>query len=307
MRAGRFTCCWPRGREETVLTLLKNLFGDRPATPRPVALGLTLLESRENQSAWVASLYDTTRFPDVNLDDIVVWGDRNVRVFDAAWCNGVGIQTENYLTFIPLRRWDAKVVVFGTGWVDRIENDCAWRTMIAYGGNGDDWIYGGQGYDALHGEEGQDKLFGERGPDWLFGDNGHDFLIGGEQDDHVYGGNQNDWLEGNDGSDYLEGGEDVDYMFGDGWGIQVNGDYRNCNFTIAFPGTPGNDTLDGFEPVSTYDARGAVDLMYGGPGTDRFLNVKTERSMGGYFDFHETLYDVVADYNPWAWDYDRMW
>jgi Ca2+-binding RTX toxin-like protein len=128
-----------------------------------------------------------------------------------------------------------QIEMFGAGGNDLLaldETNGALPRSILFGGDGDDTLVGGSGSDLLFGQSGNDTLLGKGGNDLLFGGSGNDTLTGGSGSDQVFGESGNDlmiWNPG-DGTDLDEGGGGVDT-------VQVNGDNRAENFTVAPNGT----------------------------------------------------------------------
>lgn len=96
------------------------------------------------------------------------------------------------------------------------------RTIVAYGGDGNDSLHGYNQNDILFGDEGKDDLFGELGKDLLVGGVGNDRLWG----DGVTRANPTQSTD----ADYLEGGEGVDELYGwQGGDILNGGNYWKVN------------------------------------------------------------------------------
>lgn len=105
-------------------------------------------------------------------------------------------------------------------------------SMLAFGGDGNDWIegspgvdiiYGGPGNDVIVGLEGENTIYGGDGHDLLFaafveefnlsnagslimGEEGNDVMIGSSNDDELHGGNGDDEVFGQHGNDLIRGG-----------------------------------------------------------------------------------------------------
>lgn len=82
--------------------------------------------------------------------------------------------------------------------------------ILAFGGDGDDYLEGGDARDELHGGRHNDKLFGKDNKDRLYGDTGTDYLYGGRHSDELRGGSK-DGTRFNGEVDYLDGesGNDI--------------------------------------------------------------------------------------------------
>ncbi len=179
--------------------------------------------------------------------------------------------------------------------------------MIAYGGDGSDWLTGGKGDDRLFGEGGRDFIEGSQGNDVLDGGEGHDLLIGsngrdvfnldvnyedsdvldgGVGDDVLYGAHGNDLLLGglgNDrisggrGQDDINGGENEDELWaGDAkfssWGCPLPD--RDWDSNPRFDGIDGSrvsvdsDTLNGGSGNDMIKGDAGDDIIHGCTGDD---------------------------------------
>ena len=143
-----------------------------------------------------------------------------------------------------------------------------------YGRQGDDWHDGGDDRDFVNGGAGDDTLEGGMGRDWIrggsgndviFGEDGSDTLYGGEGKDTIFGEDGSDTLYGGEGSDELRGGYGNDLIFGDAGGDVLLGQFGNDRLY----GGPGNDRLHGDEGVNTSNLSAyGHDVLVGGPGDD---------------------------------------
>lgn len=101
-----------------------------------------------------------------------------------------------------------KVVYYGGGGNDRLDNLSNNVSVWADGGTGDDTLLGGVGTDTLLGGDGNDYLNGRNGNDLIEGGNGNDLLYGSGGNDQLYGQAGADRLDGGAGNDHLDGGVD---------------------------------------------------------------------------------------------------
>jgi Ca2+-binding RTX toxin-like protein len=156
-----------------------------------------------------------------------------------------------------------------------------------WGGGGDDTLLGGHGHDTLYGQSGADTLrggpqddvlFGGDGDDLMYGDDGDDELQGGLGDDLLEGGNHDDLIIGMEGNDLLRGDSGDDRLYGDlhpsqrTGGPVTGGDDQlfGGSGTDQLYGQEGNDSL--FAGLNGSSA-GNTELMYGGEGANRFLEI----------------------------------
>lgn len=95
------------------------------------------------------------------------------------------------------------------------------KTLLIFGGAGDDDIRGGSAADVLNGEDGTDVINGDAGDDVVHGGAGADQLTGWIGDDVLHGGGGNDTLYGGAGCDTIfadaadrtiHGGSDYDLV-----------------------------------------------------------------------------------------------
>jgi hypothetical protein len=122
------------------------------------------------------------------------------------------------------------------------------KSVLVYGGDGNDFIIGTRVNDELHGGAGNDTIRGHRGDDLIFGDDGDDVLIG-------------DWtgqipLDEPAGNDTIYGGNGADEIHAD-WAAALADGYYN-----TVPPHGGWDLLDGGD---------GEDELWGEPGNDRYV------------------------------------
>ena len=176
---------------------------------------------------------------------------------------------------------------------DRIDNSVANKTMVAYGGDGDDtllsdgranlfgqggddyiwgsnfddYLVGGVGEDFIYGRNGDDSMKGGAQNDMLLGGGGNDTMIGDSGDDRMYGHSGNDIMHGANGEDLMKGGFGDDIMFGGNGDDAMEGNsgddiMRGMNGEDRLDGGTGNDRLDGGNDD---------DLLLGGDGDDELI------------------------------------
>lgn len=154
------------------------------------------------------------------------------------------------------------------------END----TVLA--GDGNDTVDSGLGDDIIYGGTGNDTLDGNVGNDTIYGEDGNDTLIGGDGNDQLYGGAGNDTFIGGEGADHNNGssGQDtIDYSASDA-GVNVNlstssysgGDAEGDSGSgiDGIIGSAHDDTLVGFDGMSTDPVNGYTNIFEGGAGND---------------------------------------
>ncbi len=159
------------------------------------------LEDRLNPSPiWVQSgiLYVYGNYKDAN--QLVLRDGPGSTLVAESTSNGL----RTVLDYLNVR----KVVFYGGGGNDLLDNQSRYVSVWADGGDGNDTLLGGVGNDTLLGGAGNDTIDGRAGDDWLAGGNGNDNLTGGVGNDSLYGGAGADRLDGGDGNDYLDGGHD---------------------------------------------------------------------------------------------------
>jgi Ca2+-binding RTX toxin-like protein len=136
-----------------------------------------------------------------------------------------------------------------------------------FGGDGDDIIEDPFGDDVLRGNRGNDVISGGAGIDLIFGDQENDYIIlgqdtaeafGGTGDDFILGGSAPDLLLGNEGNDWIEGGDGFDTIAGE-----------NSELFFNSP-IVGHDVMWGQGNDQDYDAESGDDIMFSGPGVQRF-------------------------------------
>lgn len=139
----------------------------------------------------------------------------------------------------------------------------------------------------INGTTSSDTLAGTTGNDVIYGLDGSDILFGDAGNDTLYGGNGLDFLEGYTGNDLLDGGADFDFAtyivspFGVTVSLAITGPQNTggagTDTLVNIEGLIGsdyNDTLSGDAGTNIIDARGGVDQVYGGDGTD-ILQIST--------------------------------
>lgn len=155
------------------------------------------------------------------------------------------------------------VQVDGRGGDDTITNYTP-ATMLANGGEGNDYLVGGSSSDYLIGGNGLNIMSGNEGDDTLTGGNQRDVIYGGAGNDTIQGGDGDDLLYGDTssgsaliaGNDHIYGGKGNDNIYGE------------AGFDII-EGNDGNDILvGGLGDDSMYGGAGD-DWMYGDAGSDR--------------------------------------
>jgi Ca2+-binding RTX toxin-like protein len=228
------------------------------------------------------------------------WSDVRVTVTDAAGNLRYDDAGQPLLRYFAGNDVEA-VIVNALGGNDRVENITA-RSMIAYGGFGNDTVQGGTAQDYLYGNEGNDSLMGWEGNDILDGGEDADILLGEDGDDLMEGTSGDDSLLGGAGNDILRGGGDKDTLGGglgddelvggdgfsdmDGDDLLAGGDgndrlHGDAGNDVLFGGD-GNDGLyggDGNDVVFGNNGNDGVyggagrDTLFGGAGTDRFLKL----------------------------------
>jgi uncharacterized delta-60 repeat protein len=117
------------------------------------------------------------------------------RASDGRWVARVGNLVEAFKPSTVRR-----ILAHGYGGDDTIRVSIN-RSLVAYGGDGNDSIFGNSGDDLLYGDAGDDLLDGGAGSDALYGHAGRDILRGGAGDDRLFG---------NAGFDTVVGGPDRD-------------------------------------------------------------------------------------------------
>ena len=137
------------------------------------------------------------------------------------------------------------------------------------GGDGNDYLSGGDGRDSLDGGAGNDWLDGAAGNDVFFGGDGGDFIFGGAGDDFIATDDGNNVVDAGDGSDVVFGGADNDLMQGDGPLSQ---------------GSPGSDTLFGFDGNDFLSGDGGNDILYGSSDQDTLIGGAGNDSLFGESD-----------------------
>lgn len=151
-------------------------------------------------------------------------------------------------------------------------------TVLA--GDGNDTVDAGLGDDIVYGGNGDDILDGNTGNDTLYGEAGNDTLIGGDGDDLMHGGTGNDTFIGGAGADYNNGssGQDtIDYSASDA-GVSVDlssntysgGDAEGDSGSgiDGVIGSDYDDTLIGYDGMSTDGANAYTNIFEGGAGND---------------------------------------
>ena len=177
---------------------------------------------------------------------------------------------------------------------DGINNQFSDKTMVAYGGNGDDYLrtsgranlFGGGDNDILSGSRFNDFLSGGAGEDRMYAGGGNDSMDGGAQDDIMYGGSGNDTMMGESGDDTMYGGTGEDVMHG------ANGDdimRGGGNDDIMFGGNnddkmygdSGNDIMRGMNGVDRLEGGSDDDRLDGGAGDDTLLGNRGDDELIG--------------------------
>ncbi len=200
----------------------------------------------------------------------------------------LGTKTE---TFHP--NTFVNIFAVGADGNDTIRNNVSNKTMVAYGGNGDDilisegranlfgqggddtiwgssqndYLSGGDGEDFLYGREGDDIIVGGFKDDMLLGGSGNDTMIGDSGNDRMYGHAGNDIMHGANGEDLLKGGFGDDIMFGGNGDDELFGDSGND----ILRGMNGEDRLDGGSGHDRLDGGANNDLLIGGSGNDELI------------------------------------
>jgi Ca2+-binding RTX toxin-like protein len=89
-------------------------------------------------------------------------------------------------------------IIYGDAGDDKILAFAAYAAagdhIIAYGGDGADYMIAGSGNDSLSGGNGADILFGFGGNDTLYGGTGLDNVFGADGNDYLYGGADGDYF-----------------------------------------------------------------------------------------------------------------
>lgn len=147
-------------------------------------------------------------------------------------------------------------------------------------GAGDDTVDAGLGDDIVYGGTGNDSLDGNVGNDTLYGEDGDDTLIGGAGDDQMFGGDGADTFIGGEGADLNSGsaGQDtIDYSDSDA-AVNVNlstgafsGGHAEGDTGSGIDGIIGSDfddTLVGYDGMSTDPVTGYTNIFDGGAGDD---------------------------------------
>lgn len=130
---------------------------------------------------------------------------------------------------------------------------------------GDDFIVGSNAADSISGGTGNDSLYGQGGNDSIDGGEGDDLLAGGEGADSILGLTGNDSIDGGEGNDTLAGGEGNDWIQGGASGDTLDGGV-------------GADTLfggDGNDIINTQHTESVSDVINGGLGVDKLVNIGT--------------------------------
>ena len=127
--------------------------------------------------------------------------------------------------------------------------------LIAYAGDGNDYILGSRSTDSLFGQAGNDVIYGYNGNDYIDGGDGADYLYGFNGNDRIYGRDGNDVIFGGAGDDFLNGGNGNDFMAGG-----IGNDYLFGGF--------GNDLIYGNDGRDTLIAGFGTDHLFGGAGFD---------------------------------------
>ncbi|SFJ15727.1 Hint domain-containing protein [Celeribacter neptunius] len=133
---------------------------------------------------------------------------------------------------------------------------------LVYAGTGNDTVDAGAGNDTVYGEDGNDTLDGGIGDDLLDGGAGDDLFIGGAGADTMYGGT------GQDNVDYSASGAavTVDLSNGTFSGGDATGDSGSGLDGVI--GSDYDDTLIGFDGMSTDGANAYTNEFWGGAGND---------------------------------------
>lgn len=85
-------------------------------------------------------------------------------------------------------------------------------------------VFGGAGNDRFYGSDGVDHFFGGAGKDEANSYGGNDVLSGGSESDKLRAGDGDDYVRGGDGSDVIFGGEGSDVIAGDAGEDTLNSD-----------------------------------------------------------------------------------
>lgn len=231
---------------------------------------LTSKKSRKPEKRSRALLLDQleerTMFAVANLwfsgSKLVVKTD-NLSTSVAVSQNGTNIRISEVGTS---RTWDyassrvGTVEFQGGAGDDRFVNNVRSLPVIAFGGNGNDYLEGYDGNDQLYGDSGNDTLVGYGGNDRIWGGDGNDTIRGMAGDDQLNGGSGNDTIDGSTGNDILWGGIGNDVLLGgDGNDQLIGGD--------------GNDQLNG---------QAGIDKLWGEGGSDVLISIDT--AFGEYVD-----------------------
>jgi Ca2+-binding RTX toxin-like protein len=189
--------------------------------------------------------------------------------------------------------------VVGTPKDDFIRGNSANNRLEGRGGN--DTLYGGSGNDSLYGGDGDDWLYGEAGNDNLYGGAGNNVLLGGDGNDVLdvaagvlTGSSGRNLLIGGKGADSLQGGSGQEILIGgtttyDGraaalaaimqeWTSGQNDSFGNrCSkldtgFADPKAGWIQLRRKDKTNPKGTVLDDGVRDALFGGPGSDWFLD-----------------------------------
>jgi Ca2+-binding RTX toxin-like protein len=258
----------------------------------PTRLNLETLDAREMPAVVVIQMNGDLIFNGTNSNDTVVirpgmsiTGEvtLEVRVTTSDW---VGVLDDD--TYLFGADEVTRIRFFGQAGDDVL--DTPGMRMVAEGGRGNDrligrgrldggadndTIVGSDAADTIRGGIGNDVIFGRGGADFLYGDADNDSIRAGPGNDYVYAGAGGDVihgeagrdiLHGEAGGDFIDGGAENDTIFGDeffpaatdGNDWLLGGVGRDQIYAGG-----GNDYADG-----GYDT--AVDVIYLGPGRDRF-------------------------------------
>ncbi|MCS7470823.1 hypothetical protein NZK35_29570 [Stieleria sp. ICT_E10.1] len=219
-------------------------------------------------------------------------GDDDVRVIETDGI--VAFEISGVPAFTLPRESLSLIIFWGAGGSDIFVNESDVRLM-AFGGDGDDWLVGGSFADALFGEAGNDRIEGMAGDDHLYGGDGNDEILGGEGADKLRGESGNDELWGGLGSDpIIDGGSGDDKLYGEaGDDVLVGGlgdDYAN--------GGIGSDVVAGNEGHDQLFGGLGDDILSGGSGDDWLQGDEGQDKLWGG-DGNDSL---VYDFLDWVAD-----
>ncbi len=231
---------------------------------------------------------DDIVFAEAGDDDDSYFGDEGVDTYDLSMTSSNAV--------VDLARGVAESSDIGYDLLSGFEG--------VTGGLGGDSIIGDAGRNDLRGGDGSDLIQGEGGDDRLRGNDGDDIIDGGAGEDRIDGDDGDDILAGGDGSDSVRGGDgddlfvasyddgDDDYRGDDGIDTydlsQTSADaVVDLGAGTAVSVDIGQDQIRDFENViggsgnDVFFASNAVNVFYGGEGTDTFtFRTAAEASAG---------------------------